>query len=59
MVPSAGTQYFNNLSYIFKIGDIAISLAAVTLRHTSAVEVDKLREANIQHKYTPGGMLKI
>lgn len=52
--PFAGTQHFNNLSYIFKIGDIAISRAAVTLKHTSAVEVDPLRGANIQRKYTPG-----
>lgn len=57
--PFAGTQHFNNLSYILKIGDIAISLAAVTLKHTSAVEVDALRGANIQRKYTLGGMLKI
>lgn len=59
MFPFAGTQHFNNLSSIFNISDIAISLAAVTPKHTAAVEVDMLREANIQRKYTLRGMLKI
>lgn len=58
MFPFAGTQHFNNLSSIFNISDIALSLSAVTPKHTSAVE-DTLWEANIQRKYTLREILKI
>lgn len=59
MFTFAGTQHFNNLSYIFNISDIAITLTAVALKTTSAVEVGTLREANTRCKYALGGMLKI
>lgn len=58
MFPFAGTQHFNNLSSIFNISDTAVSLAAVTPKHISAIEVDTLWEANIQCKYTLREMLK-